>query len=107
MLRKMNKWWKTSFFHMNDIARVNSYILFNEFREKILHCKELERKNRYFQLDFTEELMRNLGNLNLYDDIPFAGKNTRFLKPDMILVFTALKRNCKLRYLAEKKKNCR
>ena len=35
-LRKTNKWWKTVFFHLIDVCRVNSYILFLEFRKQVI-----------------------------------------------------------------------
>ena len=35
-LRKTNEWWKTVFFHLIDICRMNSYILFMEFRKQVI-----------------------------------------------------------------------
>ena len=59
-LRKTNKWRKTLFYHFLDIARVNAFILFENFRKKHRYVPELQRPNRYGQLDFTEELIRQL-----------------------------------------------
>ena len=52
-LRKTNEWWKTVFFHLIDICRVNSYILFMEFRKQHPDIEELQCPKAYNQLDFT------------------------------------------------------
>ena len=57
-LRKTKKYWKTIFFHLIDIARVNAYILFQDRRRKNSDVEALKRPNRYSQLNFTEELVR-------------------------------------------------
>ena len=69
-LRKTNKWWKTLFLHCIDIARVNSYILFQEFRAKNQDIPELKRSAYYNQLDFTIELIRQLGGLLEDEEVP-------------------------------------
>ena len=40
------KYWKTLFYHFLDIARVNSYILMQDWRAKHLDIPELQRKGR-------------------------------------------------------------
>ena len=54
-LRKAQRLWKTLFFHFINVARVNSFILFNDFRSKHKDIPELERPDSYNQLDFTVE----------------------------------------------------
>ena len=44
VLRKCNKFWKTLFFHMIDIAVVNSFILFQKFGKDKLNCDEPNSK---------------------------------------------------------------
>lgn len=63
-LRKTNRWWKTLFYHFLDIARVNAYILFNDFRAKNPDIQELSRPKSYNQLDFTLELIKELGGVD-------------------------------------------
>lgn len=103
MLRKTNKWWKTLFFHLIDIARVNSFILFQNFREQNQDIPELKRKKRYSQLEFTEELIRGLAQLSLHDEIPSFNVRRITCCHSLTPVFTDVKRNCKLCYAKEKK----
>ena len=65
-MRKTNKWWKTLFCHFLDIARVNAFILFEDFRKKHADIPELQRPDRYGQLDFTTELIRQLAHLDVH-----------------------------------------
>lgn len=69
-LRKTNRWWKTLFFHFLDVARVNSYILFNDWREKNPDVPELQRPNSFGQLEFTLELIKQLGNITVDSQVP-------------------------------------
>ena len=72
-LRKTNKWWKTLFFHLIDIARVNSYILFLEWKSINPGIAELQRISHFNQLSFSEELVKQLGQINEWDAVPEAG----------------------------------
>jgi hypothetical protein len=113
MLRKTNKYWKTLFFHFLDIARVNSYILFQDWRKKNPDYEELHRNKNYSQLGFTEELIRQLGNIADDAEVPLAEK-PKMAAPEVIIpeVFTShpilpgmqnARKNCKLCYLKHKR----
>ena len=56
---RTNRYWKTLFYHFLDIARVNSYIMFQEWR-KCNNNNELERPAHYGQLEFLIESMKQL-----------------------------------------------
>ena len=98
VLRKTKKWWKTLFFHCLDIARVNAFILFQEYRKKHCDVEELKRSRRYGQADFTEELARELGNLPKEGSPPTIGKPVIFTSHSIIPVVTKERRNCKKCY---------
>ena len=102
-LRKTNKWWKTLFYHFLDIARVNAFILFEDFRQKHRDVPELQRPNRYGQLDFTEELIRQLADLDDHADVPLASKKRVFATHPIIPVMTKERRNCKKCYKEKQK----
>ena len=97
-LRKTNKWWKTLFLHMIDIARVNSYILFNDWRSKNQDVEGLKRPNRYTQLDFTEELIRELAEIKLYSKVPTASMPVYHVSHSIIPIFDDKRRNCTVCY---------
>ncbi|XP_059168114.1 piggyBac transposable element-derived protein 4-like [Physella acuta] len=106
VLRKTKTFWKTLFFHFIDISRVNSYILFQEWRKTNPDLVELARPKRYLQLDFTEELIRELAKIDMFQEIPSALKVTlkkakvKKVKPSHSIVpeFSRSRRNCKLCY---------
>jgi hypothetical protein len=91
MLRKTNKWWKTLFFHFVDIARVNSYILYQDFRQKNIDIPGLKKSKRYGQLDFTEELVRQLAQLGKTEEIPSVMHKISFTKHNIIPAFSKKK----------------
>ena len=66
--RKCLRWWKTLFFHLIDMAVVNSYILFLEHQAN--NPKELERPAGYNQCDFRDELVRQICDFDEYGDSP-------------------------------------
>ena len=110
-LRKTNRWWKTLFFHFLDIARVNSYILFKDWAEKNPDIEELKRPKTYNQLDFTMELIREMGGVTDDQEVPLFQKKKPEPPPPppipsthpIIPVWATEKRNCKLCYKNFKK----
>ena len=99
-LSKTKIFWKTLFFHMIDIARVNSYILFLDWQKEHPDRFDLIRNKSYHQLDFTEELVRLLGNIGEDDQVPVAGPNI-IPKHSIMPEATSVRRNCKLCYSKE------
>ena len=65
--RKCVRWWKTLFFHLIDIAVVNSFILFQAHRAT--HT-EIERPAGYSQCDFRDEIVRQICGLPEFGDPP-------------------------------------
>ncbi|KAI8780061.1 piggyBac transposable element-derived protein 3 [Biomphalaria glabrata] len=100
MLRKTNKYWKTLFFQFIDITRVNSYILFQDWRKQNPDIEELHRSPYYSQLDFTIELIRELANIDDYDPVPTVEhmklKTCHSILPAMVA--SKDRKNCKLCY---------
>ena len=66
--RKCLRWWKTLFFHLIDIAVVNSYILFLEHQAK--NPDDIKRPRGYNQCDFRDEIVRQICNFDEYGDPP-------------------------------------
>ena len=58
--RKCVRWWKTLFFHLIDIAIVNSYILFQEHRANSPDEPALKRPAAYSLTNFREEVVNGL-----------------------------------------------
>jgi len=54
--RKCLRWWKAIFFHLIDLAVVNSYILFSEQREANSDFEQLQCPDRYNLENFREQL---------------------------------------------------
>ena len=67
VLRKCMRWWKTLFFHLIDIAVVNSFILFKEHQAKFPDNEALHRSADYSLAQFREELVRQLCDFPEYD----------------------------------------
>lgn len=70
VLRKCMRWWKTLFFHLIDIAVVNSFILFKEHQAKFPDNEALHRSADYSLAQFREELVRQLCDFPEYDVPP-------------------------------------
>ena len=102
-LRRTNRFWKTLFYHFLDIAKVNAYILFQEWRKLNPDIAELQRPARYGQLEFTVELMKQLANLSDSERIPtyevHTNNNGHPVKPK----WSTKANNCKRCYRLLKK----
>lgn len=103
ILRKTVKWWKTLFYHMIDIAVVNSYILFRLFQTMHPNNVELQRSSDYGQLEFREELVRQLagivdGPVPLYNPKTSENAGTCLHIPQHMPDCTRLRRNCQVCY---------
>lgn len=103
VLRKCMSWWKTLFFHLIDIAVVNSFILFKEHQAKFPDTEALQRSAGYSLSNFREEIVRQLCDLPEYDQPPVYSN----AKPAPCLeefetvhipVFSDKKRNCVVCY---------
>ena len=68
--RKCMRWWKTLFFHLIDIAVVNSFILFKEQQRKFPDNEALRRPGNYSLASYREELVRNICDLAKTDNPP-------------------------------------
>ena len=86
VLRKTSKYWKTLMYHFLDIARVNAFIMFNQFRKLNPDIPEVQRKSRYSQLDFTVELIKELGDLNPHVKVPLYERKKKNGGADHIVV---------------------
>lgn len=106
LLRKCLRWWKTLFFHMIDIAAVNSFILFQEYRKSHPDIQALQRPASFALLDFREELVRNLLELEEYSNPPIfrngKQKDLSVYSTEHIPLFSETRKNCKVCYKQEK-----
>ena len=105
VLRKCMKWWKTLFFHLIDIAVVNSFILFREHQVQFPDVEELRRPSEFSLVHFREEIVRQICGFPEYSDPPVrsAGKVRRQVDPHEfesvhIPVITDKGRNCVVCY---------
>lgn len=104
VLRKCMRWWKTLFFHAIDIAVVNSFILFKEHQKEHPEIEGLRRPNDYALVNFREELVRQLCNLQEYD-LPPTSSHVKpspppgqFTTVHMPAFSQDIKRNCVVCY---------
>ena len=72
---KCKKWWKTLFFHLVDIAVVNSFLLFQKYRTQNNDKEALHRSRSYSVVDFREALVRQICGWPEYDDPPAHEKS--------------------------------
>ena len=61
--RKCMRWWKTLFFHLIDMAVVNSFILFKEQQCKFPDNEALRQPASYTLASYREELVRDICEL--------------------------------------------
>jgi len=105
-LQKCMRWWKVLFFHMIDIAVVNSYILFQLHRMEHPEDESLKRNRKFSIAEFREELVRQLLGLQEYDQPPVhkpPKKELGSYETLHIPIFGNTKRNCKVCYKTTKK----
>ena len=73
---------------------MNAFILFEDFRKKHADIPELQRPDRYGQLDFTTELIRQLAGLDVHADVPLVSTKRVFTTHSIIPVVTKERKNC-------------
>ena len=102
--RKCMKWWKTMFYHLIDMAVVNSYILFLEHRTQFPDNEDLQRPAGYSQTEFREEIVRQICGFPEYGDPPICSRG-QSASPEPSLfdtqhmpVFSDKRRNCVVCY---------
>jgi len=103
VLRKCKRWWKTLFFHLIDIAVVNSFILFREHQTQFPDVQQLQRTADYSLASFREELVRQICDFEEYEDPPMPSNPTppppREFETVHLPVFSeTLRRNCVVCY---------
>ena len=101
---KCVRWWKTLFFHLTDIAVINSFILFQAQRAE---NTEIERKAGYLQCDFRDEIVREICSFEEYGDPPTYNPAKKRAQPSeletvYVLCFSEQKKNCVVCYTQEK-----
>ena len=67
---------------------MNAFILFEDFRKKQADIPELQRPDRYGQLNFTTELIMQLADLDVHADVPLVSKKRVFTTHSIIPVMT-------------------
>ena len=67
---KCMRWWKTLFFHLVDMAIINSFILFREQQQRFPENDALKRPQSFSQANFHEELVRDICNFPKVDVPP-------------------------------------
>lgn len=105
-LRKCMRWWKTLFFHMIDIAVVNSFILFQLHRAEHPDVEELKRPNKFSIAEYREELVRQLAGLEEYDQPPVfkpPSVERGAFETAHIVKSSVTKKSCKVCYRETKK----
>ena len=101
---KCARWLKTLFFHLIDIAVVNSFILFQAQRAD---NTEIERLAGYSQSDFRDEIVREICGFEEYGDTLTYNPARKRAQPSEletvhVLCFSEQKKNCVVCYTQEK-----
>ena len=98
--RKCYRWWKVLFYHLVDMAIVNSFILFQKYRSEHEDSVELQRKNTYSMVDYREAIVRQICKLPDYDVPPVysiakRSVNTHDFRTDHLPgTESTIRRNC-------------
>lgn len=72
VLRVYMQWWQTLFFHVIDIAVVNSYVLFQLHRAENPDAEGLKRPGEFSIFEYREELVCQLSGLEEYAQPPLS-----------------------------------
>ena len=75
--RKCYRWWKILFFHLVDMAVVNSFLLFQNYRSQKPEVEALQRRANYCLRDFREALVRQILGWQEYDDPPMHNSGVK------------------------------
>ena len=102
--RKCVGWWKVLFFHLIDIAVVNSFILFQAHRAE---HPEIKRPAGYSQCDFRDEIIREICGFEEYADPPSYNPGRKRAQPSEFETvhvprFSQRKKSCVVCYKQEK-----
>lgn len=109
VLRKTNKYWKTIAFDMLEVAVVNSYILFTQYRSA--NPGVIPRSKTYDAHEFRRQLICQLANIA--DDAPVPlyrqGRKPKSVPPQLITGphlprYSEKEKYCKYCYITEKKR---
>ena len=94
------RWWKTVFFHLIDIAVVNSFLLFKEHQAQFPDNEALQRTKGYSLGNFREEIVRQLCDLP-ERDVPPTSSSVKPAPPPPgefetahIPIFSEVQRRC-------------
>lgn len=100
--QKCYRWWKILFFHLIDIAIVNGFLLFQQYRSQNPDVEALQRSNRYNISDFREALVRLICGWPEYDNppvyVPASPRGSQFETVHIPHVSEDIKRNCVVCY---------
>ena len=100
--RKCVRGWKTLFFHLIDIAVVNSYILFQEHRTNCPDEPALKRRATYSLVNYREEVLPGLCGFPEYGPPPGqAAPKPAPPSPDALRFVTE-----HIPYFSEERKTC-
>ena len=105
VLRKTKKYWKTLFLDFIDVAAVNSYIAFQEYRCAHPEIEELRRSPSYSQVTFRPNVLKQIGGISDDAKVPAVRKGPAPQQPTQPQMHLPMKsedgkkRNCQYCYV--------
>ena len=104
--RKCKRWWKTLFYHMIEIAVVNSFLLFQIHRKNNPNDSNLHRPRKYSLVEFREALVRQMIGL-VEKDLPPVNVNVKpahtYVTEHMPMTSDSERKNCVVCYASGKR----